>query len=94
MKMIHWFAAGLLASSVASIANAAPAVGQPAPAYTAIFVSSSDWYELPSHVETVAVPVAFAVHAYHRSKGIARWPGAPQAGSDWPSAPVVASVVS
>ncbi len=39
MKMIHWFAAGLLASSVASIANAAPAIGQPAPSFRATDVA-------------------------------------------------------
>ena len=39
MKMIHWFSAGLLASSVASIANAAPAIGKPAPSFRATDVA-------------------------------------------------------
>jgi peroxiredoxin len=39
MKIIQWFAAGLLASSVASIASAAAAIGQPAPSFSATDVA-------------------------------------------------------
>jgi len=39
MKMIQWFAAGLLASSVASIASASAAIGQPAPSFRATDVA-------------------------------------------------------
>ncbi len=39
MKMIQWLAAGLLASSVASIANANATIGQPAPSFRATDVA-------------------------------------------------------
>jgi peroxiredoxin len=39
MKIIQWFAAGLLASSVASIASASAAIGQPAPSFRATDVA-------------------------------------------------------
>jgi peroxiredoxin len=39
MKIIQWFAAGLLASSVASIASASAAIGEPAPSFRATDVA-------------------------------------------------------
>src|SRR4029079_16892686 len=71
-------------------AIAVPEAGQPAPAYAAYFVSMNP---RPQFV-TRAMPVNGATHVYHRSSEIPMTWNWLHKLSFWPSAPVVAIVVS